>query len=117
MKLTLPWPSQASGLSPNSRVHWRVKAKATKKAREMSHWLAMEAGASRARAHLSDEVPVRLIFHPPPGKVPDEQNAIASVKAHLDGIADALQIDDVRFRLSHEMSTPERPGRVEVEIG
>jgi hypothetical protein len=47
----------------------------------------------------------------------DFDNAIASLKASLDGLADALRVDDNRFRLSFAWGEPCKPGRVEIVIG
>ena len=87
----------APELRPNGRPpHWRVKHKATKDA--------------RAQAKLTTLILLR--GHEPPAPVAysfryfwagpqwDDDNAIASPKAYLDGISDALRINDktLRFR-------------------
>ena len=40
----------------------------------------------------------------------------AAGSAHLDGIADALKVNDSRFLPSYEFCEPEAPGRVEVVL-
>ena len=46
----------------------------------------------------------------------DADNAISSLKAHFDGIAEALGVNDKRFLPSFEFCEPEKPGRVEVVL-
>lgn len=47
----------------------------------------------------------------------DWDNIVASLKSGLDGIADALGIDDSRFRLAMDLSAdPVTGGRVDVQV-
>ena len=92
-RLVLPWPDKR--LAANSRAHWRAKADATKKARTSAHYIALEAGVKTdASAHLE------FYFHPPDRRHRDLQNMPATQKAAIDGIADAMRVDDRHFRVS-----------------
>jgi len=108
LELVLPWPSK--DLSPNARVHYRVKAAATKAARQTAVVLAFEAGWRDAllpegRLHLWIDC-----YQAPGKKVPDDDNMIGRCKAYRDGIAQVLGIDDKRF-ISHPFVSDERrPG-------
>ena len=44
-------------------------------------------------------------------------NAIASMKHALDGLADAMRVDDRRFHLAFAWGDVCKPGRVEIAIG
>ncbi len=108
LELVLPWPSK--DLSPNARVHWRDRSKATKAARQTAVVLAFEAGWRDAwlpegRLHLW------VNFYQAPRKVlPDDDNLLLRFKAYRDGIAQVLGIDDKRF-ISHPfVSNERRPG-------
>lgn len=108
LELVLPWPSK--DLSPNARVHWRDRSKATKAARQTAVVLAFEAGWRDAwlpdgRLHLW------INFYQAPRKVlPDDDNLLLRFKAYRDGIAQVLGIDDKRF-ISHPfVSNERRPG-------
>lgn len=110
MRIVLPWPSK--DLSPNARVHWSRKAKASKSARAAGHMLAMLAGCKSwqlptGRVHLW------IDFYPPTKRLPDDDNMLARCKPYRDGIADALGIDDKRF-VSHPQvrETPRKGGQV-----
>lgn len=80
--VTLPLPAKC--LSPNARVHWAKKAKATKNARFMAYIaLAMPYPPRWERATLG------MTFYWPTKAAHDDDNAAASCKAYRDGIADA----------------------------
>ncbi|HGM7334949.1 TPA: hypothetical protein ACKQCJ_001267 [Stenotrophomonas maltophilia] len=107
-ELVLPWPSK--DLSPNGRVHWSRKAKATKHARQTAVVLAHEAGW-RALQLPAGKLHLWVSFHQAPGKaLPDDDNMLGRFKAYRDGIAQVLGIDDKRF-ISHPLvSSERRPG-------
>lgn len=119
MKIVLPWPD--ARLSPNARVHHQVLAAAKKQARKDGAYATLEAMHGRigaTRAHFAGDfgIPMRILFVPPDKRLRDADNALASMKAYLDGIADALAVNDERFRPSIEMCAPERPCCVEVLV-
>ena len=114
--LSLPWPHK--DLSPNARVHWRPRAKVIKAARTEAYAL-MFAGMTlreRGRLYLREKLRVSFTFHPKDKRRRDVDNLISSTKAHRDGIADALGIDDSNFILTAEIGEPRKPACVEVTI-
>ena len=113
ISLRLPWPSQA--LSPNSRGHWAIKARAAAKARCDAYLLARAAGA---RPSGADSAAVTMTFRAPDRRRRDNDNAIAAFKASRDGIADAIGVDDALWTSTYRMGAPLGDGRgaVEVEI-
>lgn len=94
MKVSLPWPSRA--LSPNSRCHWSKKAAAAKKARRDAYLITRASGL---RIDWEGDIHLWLTFYPPDRRNRDDDNIIAAFKSYRDGIAEALGIDDKRFRL------------------
>ena len=81
-------------LSPNSRVHYMVKAKAVKALRKEAGWLAKDAWGDRTpimSARVSYHFYVRHHRHM------DIDNLIASMKSSLDGLVDGglIMSDDV----------------------
>jgi len=109
MTITLAIPHTT--LSPNGRGHWRTKAKHTKAHRNL-------AKIEAKRVLDGKEAPAfeaYSIHYYWPGTHRDDDNAIASVKAYLDGICDALKIDDktLRFRALHHSPANKNP-RVEI---
>lgn len=88
----LPWP--AKDLHPNSRPHYMAKARAVKAARRAASLMAKPLGKIDPEA-----VKVTCIFSPPPVKRNrDADNLLAACKAYFDGIADAIGVDDSRFK-------------------
>lgn len=119
MKVVLPWPDRR--LSPNARVHWAVKHGVKAKARRDACYLAydaMPAGLREVRSGFAGEGPIvfQVTFYPPDARQRDDDNMIGSFKAARDGIADALGVNDRRFRPEYRIENPCKPGRVEVWI-
>lgn len=114
MKATifLPWPN--SKLSPNARLHWAAKAKATKAAKRDAYYAALEAGIGKI---TSDTLAVRYVFFPPDRRPRDLDNLAAQTKASSDGIRDAVGIDDSKWTVSFSKAGAiEKNGMVKVEL-
>ena len=100
--IELPWP--AKELSPNSRCHWREKAKATSLAKWEGRYVAMELTDSIyfptkwAMDGTPDGFIAQYIFHPPDKRKRDIDNCLAMMKAHQDGVFSAFDIDDYRIK-------------------
>lgn len=114
LELTLPWPSK--DLSPNARVHWSVRGRAAKKARQQAGLAAIAAGW-QAKSLPAGRIHLQVDFYPPTRRLPDDDNMLARFKPARDGIADALGIDDRRF-VSHPFVCDEvrKGGQVVVTI-
>lgn len=107
LHITLPWPDRK--LSPNARVHWAQKSRAVKQYRAVARMLTVSE-LNKTGDRPQGDVDIELAFYRPSRRAMDLDNRIASVKAGLDGVADALGIDDHKFRLSAEMMTDTKPG-------
>ena len=94
-EITLPWPPRE--LSPNSRTHWAKLAKAKKAYRASCAWTAKSQGAKRLTA---DTLHLTIVFYAPTRRAFDLDNALASIKSGLDGLADVLGVDDSRWTLT-----------------
>lgn len=119
MIITLPWPDKR--LNPNARLHWRKLGEAKSKARWDAAFLAYEAMKGQAQVYregLPVDGPIALTvsFYPPDKRHRDDDNMISSFKAARDGIADALCVNDRRFRPHYYFCEPEKPGRITVEL-
>lgn len=113
-ELVLPWPDRA--LHPNSRGHWSKRAKAAKAARAKACLMAKAAGWGRV-AWPDGPLHVWLDGYPTDRRRRDADGLLSSLKPWLDGIADAMQIDDRRF-VPHPWVKPEvrKGGEVRVRI-
>ena len=117
-RIELPWPPKE--LSPNARVHFRAKAAATKAYREQAYWTAktayMRGELTRSELPAEGVISLRFEFRPPDARRRDLDNMLSSMKAGLDGIADALEVNDQRFELFLKRSTPIKGGKIIVEV-
>lgn len=95
LSIELGWP--AHELSPNARVHHMVLHRFKKAAKIEAGWATRIAMPARW-APAGEKVKVHLICHlPKGGKQWDEDNLVAAVKAHLDGISEVIGINDRDF--------------------
>jgi crossover junction endodeoxyribonuclease RusA len=117
--VTLPWPDRR--LSPNARIHWRAKAPVTAQARAdaaKATMAAVNGGMREVRAALAGDskIEMTVTFYPPDRRHRDDDGMISAFKAARDGIADALGVNDCRFRPHYVFAEPEKPGRIEVKL-
>lgn len=113
MKIELPWPDRV--LHPNARSHYLAKAKVTKAVRTQAFYTALGAEFS---APIEGDVLVTMDFYPPDNRRRDLDGMLSASKAQIDGIADALKINDNRFALLIRRQDPQPPhGKVVVTVG
>ena len=107
--ISLPWPHK--NLNPNSRVHWAQKSKQVKQHR-------MWAGTLATQEKVKSGVVVTLSFHfyPPDNRRRDLDNMLSMCKAYIDGISDALGLDDSEFRIMLQKEKPLKGGAVNIKI-
>lgn len=110
LEVFLPWPP--TQLNPNKRVHWSVKAKHAARYREQCAWLAKEA---KLRVDWPGDIHVWVDFFPPDKRRRDDDNLVAAFKAGRDGLADALGVEDSRFR-THPYLRTDTGGCVRVRL-
>lgn len=119
MIITLPWPNLK--LTPNAkrRKHWRSYQPAIKSDRAagaVCTCLALPLRAKKAIAATDGKIAMVVTFYPPDARRRDDDGMISAFKHLRDGIADALGVDDHRFRPEYRFADPCKPGRVEVCI-
>ena len=109
--ITLLWPPRE--LHPNSRTHWAAKARTTKQYRAYAAAVTRQSGVQVSGGGLID---VWIIFYPPSKARRDLDGMLSSIKAGLDGIADALEVDDCRFRPRIDLGDVQKGGVVKITI-
>lgn len=115
MIVELPWPSPK--LHPNARVHWSVRSKAAKAARRTAALFTIHAQGRNLRIFDGmTRVPVALTFHPPDRRKRDTDGMLSACKSQLDGLADALMVNDNLFDLALQVREPVKGGKIIVEI-
>ena len=97
IEIVLGWPP--TDLSPNARKHWAVVAKAKKQYRKDCFSVSKEQ--LKKYRGVTENIPERLVlemtFIPPDRRSYDRDNLVARMKAGIDGLADALRINDKQF--------------------
>jgi crossover junction endodeoxyribonuclease RusA len=112
--IELPWPPKE--LSPNSRTHWRKKASVAKGYRNDCYLLTKAANHPPLETEDGGLV-LAIEFVPPDRRQRDDDNCLAAFKSGRDGIADALGINDNRFKTTLWLSDkPVKGGMVRVSI-
>lgn len=106
--ISLPFPP--SSLSGHNTGHWRAKSAIVKQHRAWAYLATLEA-----QIPVPDEGPIQLsVTFTPPDNRGDPVNYINRCKPYFDGIADALGVNDKRFRPNFEWAEPRKPGGVSV---
>jgi crossover junction endodeoxyribonuclease RusA len=97
LRVELGYP--AKELSPNTPVHHMKRARFKKAAKIEAGWATRIAlQNNRSWEPSAAQIHVHLIVHPPSAwRTGDKDNFSARCKSHLDGIADALGINDRIF--------------------
>ncbi len=122
LRIELAWPDKS--LSPNARVHRFAHSKAKAKAKDEGFWSTRAAmGATYGTSFTKMEhdgksdVILNQTAYPPSARHYDRDNLDASLKAHRDGIANALGVNDRFFRPTGIVwgdSTPN--GKIIIEV-
>lgn len=115
IEIILPFPDPKLNPNRSKGTHWAVTTKARKQARETAFWLTKAAVAGGQQ--LSG-LSLGIVFVQPDRRARDRDNLLAALKPSLDGIADALGVNDSHFEpitLRREYGKP--PGAVRVEVG
>jgi crossover junction endodeoxyribonuclease RusA len=92
---TRPWPPKQ--LSTNARMHWAAKSKHAKAYRMACFTLCIQAKLNQMVLAETGPITLDIEFVPPDRRARDLDNMLSSVKNGLDGVADALGVNDRRF--------------------
>ena len=95
LTVILPWPDKR--LSPNARIDRRQVAAIKAREKEAARILTIEKYAVGYYSGVFTPQTLNLEFCPPDKRHYDMDNLLASMKAPLDGMAEALGIDDNLF--------------------
>lgn len=120
MIIELPWPHK--DLSPNSRKHWSARARQARIARNAARILTLAAlkapaSAIALRDLCAARLQISLQFTPDANRHYDLDGLISRMKSSLDGIADALNVNDRRFAFwKIELLPAAKPAKVIVTI-
>jgi crossover junction endodeoxyribonuclease RusA len=109
MKVIYPFPPNV--LSPNARAHWSEIAKRKKQVRSDANYMTR---VNQVKVSKDKPVMLSIVFRPATKARYDLDNAFARCKALIDGIADAIGIDDTHFTYQLARGEPLKGGAVEI---
>lgn len=109
--IILAWPPKE--LHPNKRIHWGSKSKLTKAYRNAAGW-ATKASGDKVEGEGS--IHLYICFYPPDKRRRDLDGMLSSIKAGLDGVADALMVNDCRFQLQIERCAVIKGGQIRIIV-
>ena len=96
IEIVLGWPP--SDLSPNKRLHWAKVASAKKHYRQACLSVTKEQLIKYGKCNnLPERLVLEMTFIPPDRRSYDRDNLVARMKSGIDGLSDALRINDKRF--------------------
>lgn len=109
--LDLPWPP--ASLSGHAEGHWRSKSGPTAKWRAHARYIAQ---AAKIPKQPDGDILIRITFNPPDRRG-DRVNFAIRIKPIIDGIADAMDVNDSRFLPEYVFGPVVKGGSVRIEIG
>ena len=96
IEIVLGWPP--SDLSPNKRLQWAKLATAKKEYRKNCLSASREQLKKYSKLNnLPERLVLEMTFIPPDRRSYDRDNLVARMKSGIDGLSDALRINDKRF--------------------
>jgi len=96
-------------------THWGNSSDARAQARKDAANATLEA--LDARQMTATGAALSITFHAPSNRRVDAQNILSALKSQLDGIADALTLDDSTFDpITIRRGSVRKPGSVVIEI-
>ena len=119
MALELPWPHAKTFPNAKRRLKWFQYQPHCNKARTDAAVITRSYLASRRDWRPSPDcpLPMRVTFYPPDRRHRDDDNRIGGFTHDRDGIADALGMNDRKFRPEYHFDEPVRGGCIRVEMG
>jgi len=107
--ITLAWFDPACNQNVTKGGKWKL-VEARKTARQLGKIAACHPPKPQGKGNI----PLMILFYPPHTRF-DLHNCSGALKGHLDGIADALEINDKRFRpITIDFAEIEPQGKIEV---
>lgn len=121
MKIFLPWPDAKLNPNRSKGVHWASTSSLRKQAKNEAFWLTRGALLQnmliRKESWVDGEFSLSITFVQPDKRARDRDNLLAALKPSLDGVADALGINDSQFDpITIRREYGSKPGIVIVEV-
>lgn len=117
LKIELPWPDSRL-YAGNARIHYRLRAELARGARHEGRMLAMDAlGGRLGPFQTDDKLTAVFTFAPPDRRGRDIVNVADACKSYVDGVFDALGVNDKQIHTAVLSFADQEPGgRVTLEL-
>lgn len=116
--VVLPWPDRKLNPNYSKGRHWTSTTDERKKARAAARVATLNVLLDNGWEAPAGDVELAIVFMAPDRRHRDRDNLLSACKPALDGLADAMGINDSRFNpitISREFGS--KPGSVIVTIG
>ena len=109
--IVMPWFEKV--LNPNTATHWAAKSMARKRQRNAAYLITKQ---KRIKVSKDGLVYLDIQFNEPDARKRDIDNMLASCKSMLDGIADALEVNDHNFIITMRRGDKVKGGLILIRI-
>jgi crossover junction endodeoxyribonuclease RusA len=116
--VVLPWPDRKLNPNYSKGRHWTSTTDERKTARTLARLLTLNVLVTARAGEFVGDVPLTIVFVAPDKRHRDRDNLLSALKSSLDGVADAMRVNDSQFNpitISREFGA--KPGSVIVTIG
>jgi crossover junction endodeoxyribonuclease RusA len=115
MQIILPWPNPLLAPNRSRSAHWGKTSAIRKTAREEAYILTKQALGGQKIG--TGDIALTIWFCQPDKRGRDLDGLLSSMKSAIDGIADALRVNDKKFNpISIHREYGSKPGYVTVQI-
>lgn len=115
MRIELDFPPASLFPNRTKGTHWTVTHKAKTGYRDNSVWLTK--GQMNGWKHTDGNIAMTITFVMPDKRLRDTDNCLAAAKAGLDGMAEALGVNDRQFQpVTIYREYGMKPGKMIVEL-
>lgn len=117
MIITLAFPDARLNPNRSKGVHWAATSALRKSARHEAFFVTKQS-CKGVTFPMGMEIPLLIVFVQPDRRHRDRDNLLAAAKPMLDGVADALGVNDSQFEpvtVAREYGA--KPGATRIEIG
>lgn len=118
MRIELPWPDPRLNPNRSKGAHWTVTSKLRAQQKAAARALSLHAIRTTGYTPPSGALALTLTFVQPDKRARDRDNLLAASKGLLDGLSQALGVDDQHFDpVTIRREYGAKPGKVVVEVG
>lgn len=118
LRVELPWPDAKLNPNRSKGVHWAATSGARAKQKADARILALQQMRVDGYTPPPGVLALTVTFVQPDRRARDRDNLLAASKGLLDGLSQALGVDDQHFEpVTIRREYGAKPGRVIVEVG